>query len=397
VDYALMHAVVVPMTGPDRLIDHAVLVDDGLIVAVVPSDSVDVTRAERVVDLGGKFVLPGFHDMHAHLASDLDLTLFAANGVTTVRDMAGNTNNLQWASQVRAGTLFGAEVFSTGPMLVASPVASFLGVDVVRTSQDARAAMDEQMKQPFVAFKVHDPIERNTWLSILERARALGRPVVGHVPPNATVAEAIDGGYLSIEHLKGFDLTTPPTPAEVQLEQRTVASGVFNCPTLVAYWTNTRRDELNQTPPPGLEYVSPSLVRSWRQAQARPFDVPALQALVRRLFTANAQLVLGTDSNTPFVVPGFSFHQELALTVQAGLTPLQTLGLATRSAGAYWKRAGVQAASGTLAQGERADLVVLDADPTQDIAATRAISAVMLAGKYHDRADLDTKLAAAKR
>ncbi|MCA3013877.1 MAG: hypothetical protein INH41_15965, partial [Myxococcaceae bacterium] len=351
-----MHATVLPMTGPERLADHAVLVDHGLVVAVVPSASVDLTQVEEIVDLTGKYVLPGFHDMHVHLSSDVDLTLFAANGVTTVRDMAGNLNNLQWAGQVRSGTLFGSEVHSTGPMLVASPVVSFLGVNVVRTPQEARVAMDEQLQQPFVAFKVHDPIERNTWLAILERARVLGRPVVGHVPPNATVTEAIDGGYLSMEHLKGYDVSLPPSPAELQLEQRTVSSGVFNCPTLVAYWTNTRRDELNQNPPPGLEYVSPALVRSWRQAQSRPFDIPAYQALVRRLSTANAQLVLGTDSNTPFVIPGFSFHQELALTVEAGLTPLQALGLATRSAGAYWKRQGVKAASGTLVQGERADL-----------------------------------------
>ena len=383
------------------------------------------------------------------LAERTMLPLFLANGVVGVRDMGGPLDRvLSLRAQVRSGTLEGPRILTPGPFLdgPGDPDPAFVRV---ASAADADAAVAGLLAKGVDFLKVQASLGPEAYHAILKSAAARHVTVVGHVPVSIDALEAIRSGQRSLEHIspalvsdalvlfgcssRANDLLrdlraidrqrATATPAatrarEMALRQQLVdtfdprqahalglamaKAGVAIVPTLV--WSSRFRplgpgDDGHEVP---LEYVPGATRRRWQDARAQYLEAAgpddyALNASVARtaaravgaLHAAGARVLAGTDTFDYYVLPGSSLHAELALLVEAGLSPLEALQSATKEAAA-WR--GTADREGTIARGKTADLVLLDSDPLADIANTRRIRAVIQHGRVLSRGDLDALL-----
>ncbi len=442
----------------DVLIRHATIVDvaagqvrEGQAVATLGDRIVDAGddaavaarwKARRTIDAGNRFLMPGLWDMHVHFGGGPELIaenqallpLYIANGITTVRDASGDLGEqvLQWRGEIADGRLKGPRLFSSGPKIEGlDPV--WKGTIEVgsRPDVDKAIARLQALKVDFV--KITDStLKPELFLYAVERARAAGLRVSGHIPQALTVAQAVDAGLSSIEHLDyawnlgvadeaqiaadfaAGRITRAEAAARLdsgfnpQIAARAyrdlAARGVAVTPTLFVSTTIAGLASDDHANDPELAYIGPGIraTYNWRierarkasaaETAARKAHVKALSALLPMLRDAGVSILAGTDAGflNSFDYPGFSLHKELALYVQSGLTPVQALQSAVLAGPAWF---GLSDQYGAVASGRMADLVLLDANPLADIAATRSISMVMLRGQPFDRARLDTMLA----
>ena len=405
------------------------------------------------MDGHGKFLIPGLADMHVHLtaAGEPDgsrrfmIPLLLANGITTVRDMGGYLESLvPLREEIKKGKRSGPQIFYAGPYLDGSPP-SFEPSFVVMNRTQARGDVDQLVQRGVDFIKVQSILSRDAYFAIAEAARRQHIPFAGHVPDHVRAAEAADAGQHSIEHLTNVlrgcssnearlmqeQFYVPPKKETVEqahgrvvrwqrellgsysqqaaeaLIAKFVAKDVWQTPTLVllkndAFPTaenDARQDE-------HVKYIPPALRAIWEKARGEQmrFVNPAESVLRQELFTkseavvgqmqkAGAKILAGTDSPAPYVFPGFALHEELAMLVDAGLTPMEALEAATRSAAEFL---GKGKDSGTIAEGKYADLALLDANPLEEIRNTRKIRAVIVRGELLDRDALDAMLRSAR-
>jgi hypothetical protein len=283
--------------------------------------------------------------------------------------------------------------------------------------------------------KIYNGIPRDAYFALVDESRKQNIPFSGHLPFEIRASEASDAGQRSIEHLTGIaiacskreqDLIKQLRPlryienmnAQVEAIRSFDAARcqelfaqfrrnmTWQVPTLTVHRSMGFMNDRHFTSDPRVAYMSGEVRRRWDPANDFRFRrwPPAEFELHRGLFKADEQMVglmfragvpllAGTDAMNPYCIPGFSLHDELALLVESGLTPLAALQAATLRPAEFLARA---AELGSVAPGKRADLVLLSADPLADIRNTTQIQAVWLRGKYFDRADLDQFLAAAK-
>jgi len=415
---------------------------------------VTVPRGARLVDGRGKFLIPGLWDMHVHVLMAGPrlslLPLYVANGVTRVRDMGG-TIPLDEQRAVRRALEAGERV---GPVVAAAPgpiltapggprdrltggmrLGPTLNVSVA-TAADARRVVDSLHAAGADFIKLTFP-PREAYIAAVDQAHARRIPLVGHVPASVTPREAVDAGQRSIEHMgrlpafcgdsavaalravQAADTVTqqtirrllggcvaPDDSGAASLGAAAARRGTWVDPTLVqlrfhhAVLGDTAHvaDALRHTPGWLRQYWTEDpfvLGTTPLSARAALLAWPGRLAFVGALHRAGVQLLAGTDSPSyPFSSPGFSLHDELALLVAAGLSPLEALRAATLNPARFLNATD---SLGSVAPGKLADLVLLDADPLADIRNTTTIRAVMLNGRYLDRAALDDLLAHPER
>lgn len=404
-DIAYVGATVVPMDREGTLADTTVVVRGDRIALVAPAASIDTTGA-TIVDAKGKWIVPGLADMHVHTWSDRDFGLYLLNGVTTVRDMFGSPNHLTWRASIASGKLEGPTLFAAGPIVDGDPPV-WPGSAVVTTPEAARQTVREQKQAGYDFIKVYNGLSAEVYDAILAEAKAQGIPVVGHVPKAVGIDKAIASGQLSIEHLDGYLPFGGEPHVDAAIVAATAKSGVWNTPTLVVMERFGRMDNpasLEKTA--GLELVTPAVREQWNPQNdfrlkswtAERFEATRQRnkiggKLVVDLQKAGAKLVLGTDTGNPFVVPGFAVHDELALLVQAGLTPFQALRMATVAPA---ELVGTPGSFGSIAVGARADLLIVDGDPLLNLGVLAKPAVVVVRGKQHDRTALLAALEKAK-
>jgi imidazolonepropionase-like amidohydrolase len=408
---------VIAMDAERVLTDQTVVVREGRIAEVGPRGAVTAPEGAPVIDGVGRYLMPGLADMHVHVQDENELLLFVAAGVTTVRNLWGNTglnlalglpDQLQLRAEIAAGKLLGPTLLTSGPIMEGEPPASPL-LPVFRTPEEAARSVAWQKAQGYDFVKVYDNLTPEVYAAILQAAREHGLPVVGHAPRQVGLAGVLAGGQVTIEHLTGY--VDPDTAQRLIPEdeldaaaERTRVAGVWNCATLVVYprlIPGDRLEELERQT--GMEYISPRQRLTWRffVAQMQPPPLPPgevyadrITALhsrgLRALRDAGARILLGTDTDNPYLVPGFSAHEELALLVAAGYTPYEALQAGTRHAA---EALGQLDEFGTLAAGQRADVILLARNPLEDVAHAREIEGVMVRGRWLPRADLDAMLA----
>jgi imidazolonepropionase-like amidohydrolase len=383
--------------------------------------------------------------MHVHLRRRDQLPLYVANGVTLVRDMWGGPDTLAMREAIAEGTLFGPEIVAGSPGLDGSPP-TFPDGPSAETPDEIRALVREQAEAGFDFIKTYDRLRPALFAALADEAAAVGLPFAGHVPFAVPIDQALASGMASIEHLQGYwfayaegsvglpDGPVAPEQAVPRLMQalsraeaeggsaadlfdaddraalarETAESGVWNTPTLIAsIATNTPSDEHAAAfARPEMAYVHPDQLAQWRpennfrfqfldDAQIRALRRLAAEnfRLVEALNDAGAGLLAGTDAPEAFVVPGFSIHRELGHLVEAGLTPAEALRTATTNPAEFL---GLADEWGCVAEGCAADLVVLAANPLDDIAATREIEGVVRDGDWLPRAELDRRLEAVR-
>jgi hypothetical protein len=424
---AITGAAVVDPSSGEVSRGQTLVIDGPRITAVGPAVAIP-PRARRI-DGRGKFVVPGLWDMHVHMdvpGGRALLPLYVAQGVTGVRDMNGDLATLRrWQREVDQGSMPGPRMWLSGPYLAGNPVP--LPHLLVRTPQDAERAIDSLAALRVDFVKVHNGMPPAAYFAAARAARRRGLTFAGHVFPPLTPEAASDSGQRSQEHLSG--MMNDCTPADslaigaahpiqrflfgecARAPMRAVAdrlakNGTWVTPTLIvqtslgplrspltandtmhAYFTDSMRVLL-----PLIMPYPPSPTTAQTDAGRRLLELRL--ALVGELHRAGVPILAGTDAPLPPSYPGRGVHDELALLVRAGLTPMAALRTAT------WEPARYLAATdslGRVAAGMVADLVVLDADPRDDIANTRRIHLVIARGRVYDAAARRAMYAQAKR
>ncbi|MBL0915205.1 MAG: amidohydrolase family protein [Sphingopyxis sp.] len=443
-DVIIRHVTVVDVEGARTVPGQAVVLKGDDIVAVGADATVAKEwRASRTVEGKGRYLIPGLWDMHVHFGGGPDLIeenealfpLYVANGITTIRDCSGDLADqvLAWRGAIANGSLFGPRLLTSGAKIEGiAPV--WKGTIEVGSEADVDAALTRLQQRDKVDFvKITDnTLKPELFLYALRRAKALGIRTSGHIPMALTVDQAVDAGISSIEHLDyaynagakdeaaiaadfaagridraeanrrldaGFDRETA-----MAAYRRFAAKGVFVTPTLNGSRILAYLDREDHSKDDGLAYIGPKLRKTydWRIERAAKADAAAIAArhqqiedvatILPMLAEAGVPIIAGTDAGflNSFNYPGFGLHDEIELFTQKGLTPAQALASVTRAGPAWF---GWLDRYGAIKPGMAADLVLLTKNPLDDIAATRAIDAVIMRGQIHDRAALDKMLA----
>ncbi|HEX4165275.1 MAG TPA: amidohydrolase family protein [Bryobacteraceae bacterium] len=388
---------------------RTVLVQGKQIAAVQPS-SAKFPPGSRRIDGAGKFLIPGLWDSHVHLskAGVLSLSLFIANGITSVRDMGSNFEEVaKWRSQVESGTVIGPHIKTSGQMLESRAniermkrEGTIEPVDRLRIGvanpREGRAAVDRLAALGVDHIKMRTTPDLATFLAVGEEAALHHLPFAAH--PVDTPAQLIQARLKSVEHFLTYPALRLP---QDQLFRRIKASGLLFSNTManipgLELTPAAAAARLNEDPL--RKYVCGYLANDWREQLAElkdyPKSFPAEMSAEYRNFRAMRQagipFLAGTDVAVVFMYPGFSLHKELQLLVtEIGFTPMEALRIASYNPHLFY--ADTQN-NGSIESGQPADLVLLDADPISDIRNTKQIRGVMFAGRWFDRQALDQVL-----
>jgi cytosine/adenosine deaminase-related metal-dependent hydrolase len=390
-----------------RILQNRTVTIRGRTIASITQNTAPPGDAQ-VVDGQGKFLIPGLWDMHAHMemTGESWLQLYVANGVTGIRDMGSALDfilNLREASS--SARVLGPRIFAAGPILDDAP-GDWPFRMRVKTADDGRAAVQLLKRRGVDLVKVHDHTPREAFFAIAEEARRENLRLAGHVPLGLTAEQVIDAGQRDIEHLSNLGLWRPCSggqkysPESCRTFFETLARrGVWSTPTLAAMSEiMTIGTPASTVPPDRMAYASKSLRAMWAgnqsisspgAAQFLKVNAEVAAVVTEDMATAGVGILAGCDG----MIAGFCVHDELAAMVQGGMTPLGALQTATLNPARYF---GLQQTAGSIASGQSADLVLLDASPLTDITNIRRIRAVIVAGRFLDRTDLDKLLAQTK-
>jgi len=406
---AFVGANVVDGTGRAPLLDATVVVRSGKIVAIGKRSEVAVPKDAQVVSAAGKTILPGLWDMHAHFEQVEWGPIYLAAGVTTVRDCG---NELEFITSVRDAIANGRGL---GPRILAAGVVDgsgpySLGVERVDTPEQARDWVDRYHQAGFQQMKIYSSVKLDEVKAVAEEAHKLGMTVTGHVPIGLTGYDVVEAGQDQINHVDYIlSMMRPPPPvdakrieimkaaAETDLNSEMARKAVEFLkshhtvidPTLSIYELETASAAKPVVSfEPGVEKVAPELAQQFLNVVpgggeadlAERFFLKNL-AVVGALHRAGVTMVAGTDQ----AVPGHSLHREIELYVQAGFTPMEAIQAATIVPARVM---GLDKETGTVEIGKRADLIVLDANPLEDIHNIRRVHYVVANGKLYGSAQL---------
>lgn len=392
---------------------------------------VKTPKDAEVIDATGKFMIPGLWDMHTHMFNnisragtndkDINFPLFIANGVTSVRDMFSDAEDIrlarQWNAEIDAGTTIGPRI-SVGSVIV-DGVPTFLpNLLGVKNAEEARAAV-RRLKASGAGFiKVYWNLSPEAYFAIADESKKLGIVFAGHVPFLVSAADVSDTGQKSIEHLTGIVETCSSKEDELRKKEWTPAVGeemiatydekkcldlfkrfaknkTYQVPTAILHRGMALHDDERFQDNPSFRYVSKATLKEWADSpqlnrdhnlKIRKQRFQWLLETIGKMHRAGVPILAGTDNNNPFVVPGFALHDELELFVRAGMTPLQALETATLNPAKYFE---LTRTHGTIEKGKTADMVLLEANPLENIGNTRKIAAVLLNGRYLSKETLE--------
>jgi imidazolonepropionase-like amidohydrolase len=425
--FAITGATVVTMAS-GVLPNHTVVVNGDRIIALGPSAQVEVPAGATVINGAGKWVMPGLADMHVHLGTKDDLTLFLAAGVTTVRNMLGAPRHLTWRSQIAAGQWIGPTIVTAGPIIDGDPPL-WPATTVLDDPADADKLVAEQKATGYDVVEPYSGLTLEAYQALAAAAKHHDMPLEGHVPFTVGLSAAIAAGQRSIEQLDSWLYAMLPEHVDLSRLRGTVeakrtalsqfdpsllpaligqviAAHTWICPMLTAA---DRAGALDDLPAlhqrtTWLDLIPPAMIERWEQdprysrydfrdygteRAAAKLDVEIVGALAQ----ANAQLLVGTDAGNPFVVPGASLHDEIELLVAAGFPRPRALRAATAEAARFL---GSPHEAGVIAVGAHADLLVLPIDPLTT-ALPPIPDGVMVRGRWLPRARLEAALAEVRR
>ncbi|MEO5926056.1 MAG: amidohydrolase family protein [Bryobacteraceae bacterium] len=403
------HVTVIDATGGPAIPNVSVVLRGGLIDRI--ESGITPPEGATVIDATGKFMIPGLWDMHVHL-TDLgpDFRTLLKYGITGVRDMySGFAPDVYspWRTRPETPRIVAAGMIDA-PVRPPSP-----GAIAVQTEEEARYAVRLLAANRAEFIKVYSSLSREAYFGLADEARRIGIAFAGHVPESVPPAEAAEAGQLSQEHLINILLSCSSREDELRAERVKLLTDAtlsvmdrarrFGWPQeagLFDTYDPQKAARLFETFVDHGVWQVPTLVVSKYHAESkglmmmeglRDETYPAFHAHVRNVWmryqqlvsdmhTAGVQFLAGSDAGPATGVPlGISLHEELELFVRSGLTPMQALQTATRNPAFYF---GILTLMGTVEEGKSADLVILDANPLEDIRNTRKIWAVVMRGKF---------------
>jgi imidazolonepropionase-like amidohydrolase len=434
------HVTVIDATGSPAKPDMTVVITGERIAVLGTTEEVQVPAKAHLVNAAGKFLIPGLWDMHVHVFNNVSrrppnawyFPLFVANGVTGVREMWTKTQGmnqvLEWRRQFAEGILTLPRVAVVGTV-VDGPPPTRPNTDTAGTPEEARR-MVREIKGAGVDFvKPYSNLSREAYFALADEAGKQSIPFAGHVPFAVGADEASNAGQRSMEHLnqvletcsskaqellqvpgkdwgKAYDqlmLDTYDQSKCSKLFSLFAANHTWQVPTLVLkqmqYFSG---DTSFFSKSPRLKYVPAGEQEMWKPYIDRQKTVPedeqnqrrkiwqAYLTAVKGMRDAGVEFMTGTDVGNEYIYPGFSLHDEMALLVKAGLSPMEVLQAATRNPAKFL---GMLDRLGTVESGKLADLVLLDANPLKEISNTQRINAVVLNGRFLPKASIGKMLA----
>jgi len=433
----ITHVTVIDTLTGKELPHQTVGIFGDRIAEVKDSKELKPAAGAKVVDGTGKYLIPGLWDMHVHAvrAERIQSTfpMFIANGVLGIRDMGTDmklADVVRVRQEVRNGSRLGPVLVTTGQVLDGRPKPPSATFAAIRTASEGRAAVQALKSGGADFVKVYTWLPRDAYFAIVEEAKKEGLIFVGHVPMSVTAVEASAAGQKSIEHLNGIDLVCSSRETNIRnslqqsgdMSDSAGRNAVFEAsasydegkaqkvfakfaqnytwqvPTFVAFLQDAEFNDSRVTDDPRLKYIPPSIRKQWddyakQHAGPTPWDkvMERHLSIVGALHRAGVPILAGTDSawGVPFTYSGFSLHDELPLLLRSGLTPAEVLQTATINPARFL---GMEKDLGSIEAGKIANIVLLDADPLQDIHNTTRISGVLLSGRYLDRMALDKLL-----
>lgn len=403
---------VVTADGDRVLKDYSVIVEDGRIVAMGPQASTSPAAEATLIDGTGKYLIPGLADMHIHLFNQDFMTamtqkddpiqpienmlyLYLANGVTTVRVMAGYSELLALRDAIARGEVLGPRLILTTPMFDGKkPIWPAPLGRPIPSPEAARSAVREAKKDGYDMIKVYTLLGRDAYDGVVEEAEKVNLKVVGHVPIAVGLEHALESGQDEITHPEEYWRFTRDYSDEViaKFTAMTAKSGVWFSPTMTTFQDQLVEVEtvLNRSEN---RYLDPLVLDFWtsrinqlvgakenaRMVKHAQDLTGFMRGLVKSMYDAGVPFMTGTDALNPAAMPGFSMHRELQLFVDVGIPNHEALRAATARPAEFM---GETEEWGTVATGRRADLVLLSANPLEDINNTKRIEGVMVRGQW---------------
>ena len=399
----------VPMDSERLVENQTVVVQGDRIVTVGNADEVEVPEGALVIDGSGKFLMPGLAEMHGHIPppnapqafTESVLFLYVANGITTVRGMLGWPNQLDLRAKANAGDIVSPTLYLAGP--------SFNG-NSINSPEEAIEKVRQQKEEGWDLLKVHPGLTLEEYDAMARTANELDIRFGGHVPAEVGLLHALEMNQETFDHLDGY-VEYLNTINEMEVDEAALAdivrrskeAGAWVVPTM-ALWeliygtidleTVQGYDEL--------QYMPPDQVQQWvnmhqqrlssadRDPIAAQRVIDARMEVLRALNEGDVPILMGTDAPQQFSVPGFSLHRELKRMEAAGMTPYEIIESGTSNVGRYF------AASddfGTIAEGQRADLLLVNANPLDDVAHISERTGVMVRGRWLSEDDIQARLA----
>jgi imidazolonepropionase-like amidohydrolase len=409
--FAFINVNVVPMDRERVLKGQTVIVRGGKIVRMGAAGKTKVPQDATRIDGGGKYLMPGLVDTHVHLRNyderDMSalLQLYVATGVTTVLNLSGIPRHLELREKVAKGELLGPRIYTSGPFISSTTGSS-------PSPEEVERAVVEQKLAGYDIIKIHGDFTREAYRRLFVVARKEGRTVIGHAPRNLGIEVMIEERQDAVAHAEEYiydknssarnsALIEPRIPA---IARATAKAGTWLTPNLTAYRNiGLQASDINGVVSrPEMKYIPPRIAESWGPA-TNPYyarfrnlnpeifwrQLRLLQKLTKGFRDAGVRLLAGTDAMNPSVVPGFSLHDELRELVEAGLTPFEALRAATANPAEFLK-AGKE--FGTIAVGRRADLILVEGNPLDDVSNASRRMGVMLSGRWLPRSEIEKRL-----
>lgn len=440
--FAITNVHVIPMSSDTVLRNATVLVQNGRIAAVGSARSVRVPAGARSIDGSGKYLIPGLADMHAHLYSDgevpdslakYELAVFLANGVTVARMMIGTPEHFALRRGIESGEILGPQLWIASPELSGRPADH---AHVVTTPEAATAAVTAVADSGYDFIKITNFITPPVYDAILSHARKRGIRVDGHVDPQVGLAHAFQSGQAGIHHLDSYFEAVMADSAPIResvtqvghfrlrnwvsmdyMDDKKIAAiggataraGIWSTPTLTlfdyAFAIHESDSAIRSRPdwrlmPPGMrslylrgrtQYWNPANEEVRTPARRQRY-VEVRNRIVKAIVDSGGKIMAGSDAPDWFMSPGWTLHRELKTFVEAGLTPYQALQAATVNPAQFLNASQEW---GTVERGRRADLVLLSANPLENISNTTRIEGVSVGGKWIPRVELDRMVEAA--
>ena len=424
-DFAFLNVNVLPMDGSgDRVLERqVVMIENGEVSLIGAVDEFSVAEDVTSIDGEDYFLIPGLTEMHGHLPdprmSDQDirnlLFLYVANGVTTVRGMQGNPSQFALRNAIERGRLLGPKLYLASVSMNGNSVA---------TPEEASQRVREYKVDGYDLIKTHEGMSLDAFNALAETASEVDIPFGGHVSDYVGLRHALASGQMSIDHLDNYVEALAPSDDRAdedrglrgvgallesvdesripELVRATVESGTWVVPTMVLWETaffNERGSAEVLSERPEVRYMPPEMVDRWREAvdtrlASTDIETNRRVATLRRnilaaLHEGGANIALGTDSPQIFSVPGFAMYHEMALYAEVGMTPYEVLEIGTRRPAEYFDAADQ---FGTIAVGRRADLILLEANPADDIGSVRNRVGVMVNGQWIPADEIERRL-----
>lgn len=425
--YVFENVNVLPMHGTAPVLmreNRSVVIENGKITQVAAAAEVDVPAGAIVIDGSGKYLIPGISEMHAHIPVPQDgddsnvretLFLYLSNGITTIRGMLGNPYHLELREKVAKGEILGPRIYTSSPSL---------NGNTVQSKEEAKAKVTRYAAAGYDFLKIHPGIQLDVFEQIVKTARRKKISFAGHVPTAVGIQRALDFRYASIDHLDGyvdglvpesagvhpdsgglfgFDFTQLAEPELIPaLVAKTKKKKVWIVPTqsLLVRWTADKSGAAMANEPEMI-YVPGATRFQWRQMKDGIISNPNYSAdkaeafihlrqqLLKEMHNQNVGLLLGSDAPQVFNVPGFSIQHEMQSWAEAGIPSHAILKAGTMNVARFFDAEGEY---GSIQPGAAADLILLSANPIENIFNMQQIEGVMVKGQWLPRAEIDRRL-----